>query len=76
MIPAPPPIHPQPGFYELLAAELGFDPAELAPRTHRDFMREHNQEGWLGMTLMDFERSTGKFAPKATKTKSNKKGIA
>ena len=65
-----PPTHPQPSFYEQLVEEQGFDPDTLAPRTHQQFMSERNQDGWLGYTLMLFDKNQlpdRGVAPKATK---------
>lgn len=33
-------------------------------RGHFSFLQAHNQQGWLKLTLMDFERRTGKFSAK------------
>lgn len=57
----PPPPHPQPGFYEQLVEEQGYNPAQAEMFSHANHMALRNQQGWLGALLLDFDKRTGKF---------------
>lgn len=59
--------HPQPGFYENVVTDLGYDPdsAKHLPQSHADFVAEHGLTDWISETLGKFDARLGKFDPPA-----------
>lgn len=63
--PYAPPIHPQPGFYEGVVADLGYDaqaPIDV-PLTHEEFSTFNAIPMWTENVLEEFDARAGRFDP-------------
>lgn len=48
--------------YAQMVQERGYDPLQFPVRSHQQFMKDRNQQGWLGYTLLKVERGWQQFS--------------